>query len=552
MADTGLLLSQFYLKVGGSDASDDFNQDLLEVSIESSLHLPDVATIILHDPSLRWIDDASLEPGTPIEISAKAEKSAVLIFDGEVVEIEPEFGPGTHRLIVRAFDRLHRLARGRQVRSFQNVSDGDLVQRIASETGLQAQASATPEVHEYLLQDNQTNLEFLRQRAMSLGYLLFAKGKTLHFEPLEASGTPTPLEWGVTLSGFHPRMTTIDQVSSVIVRGWDPDSRQEIVGQANNGKSAPAIGEKKTGGDLSQGAFNITAQHQIADRAVRSQSAADQLAQAGADRITGKFIEADGTCGGNPAIAAGSLVQISAVGNRFSGTYFVTAATHHYSSQGGYVTEFTISGHHPSNLVTMLRPEETDLHARGLMIGVVTDNQDPSNIGRVKVKIPSLSADTTTNWARVAVPGGGTERGVEFLPEVNDEVLIGFEMGDVRYPYVIGGLWNGVDAPPEGSSTVISSGKVQRRIIRSRSGNVITMDDSDGGGGITIEDKNGNKVALESRSNQLTIEIKGNTKLTSQGNLTLEAQGNIEIKGMSIKVEGSANVDVKGSVVNLN
>ncbi len=552
MVDTAQLLSQFYVKLAGADASDDFNRDLLEVTIETSLHLPDVATLVLHDPSLHWIDDASLEPGTQLEISAKADKATKTIFDGEIVEIEPNFGPGTHNLIVRGFDRLHRLSRGRQVRSFQNVSDSDLVQRIASEVGLQAQVGATPEVHDYLLQDNQTNLEFLRARAASLGFLLFARGKTLHFEPIETSGTPTKLEWGVTLSAFHPRMTTIDQVNKVVVRGWDPDSRQEIVGQATNGKSAPSVGESKTGGDLAQGAFNITAQHQIADQAVRSQSAADQLAQAGADQLAGRFIEAEGTCGGNPAVIAGSLIDVTAVGNRFSGTYFVTSATHHYGSQAGYTTEFSVSGHHASTLLTVLLPPETEQHANGLMIGVVTDNLDPTNIGRVKVKIPSLSSDTTTNWARVVIPGGGPDRGFEFLPEVNDEVLIGFEMGDVRYPYVLGGLWNGVDAPPKGSSELISGGKVQKRVIRSRNGNVITLDDTDGAGGITVEDKNGNKVTLDSGANSLTIEIKGDTSLKAQGNLTLEAQGNIELKGFSIKVEGNATVDVKGSAINLN
>ena len=151
-------------------------------------------------------------------------------------------------------------------------------------------------------------------------------------------------------------MTTIDQVNTVVVRGWDPESRQEIVGQAKNGKSAPSVGESKKGGDMAQGAFNITAQYQIADQAVRSQSAADQLAQAGADRLAGRFIEAEGTCAGRPGrSSAGSLIEITAVGNRFSGTYFVTSATHHYSSPAGYITEFNVSGHHASTLLTVLQ-----------------------------------------------------------------------------------------------------------------------------------------------------------------------------------------------------
>src|SRR5438093_4587112 len=112
MPDTNLL-SHFYVKIDGADASEEFMHALVEVTVESSLHLPDVATLVLHDPRLRWIDDAHLEPGKAVQVSAKTGRSEHLLFDGEIVEIEPDFGLSTQRLVVRAFDRLHRLARGR-------------------------------------------------------------------------------------------------------------------------------------------------------------------------------------------------------------------------------------------------------------------------------------------------------------------------------------------------------------------------------------------------------------------------------------------------------
>ena len=186
----------------------------------------------------------------------------------------------------------------------------------------------------------------------------------------------------------------------------------------------------------------------------------------------------------------------------------------------------------------------------GLVIGIVTDNQDPKGYGRVKVKYPWLSGEHASDWARVVAPGAGDQRGIEFLPEVNDEVLVGFEMGDVHYPYVLGGLWNGKDALPK---KVTNGGKVEQRIIRSRTGHMITLDDSDGGGGVTIEDKNGNKIMLDSGANKLTITVQGDASLKAQGNLTLEAQGQVQIKGMGVKVDGgAATVDVKGSMINLN
>src|SRR3989440_12115538 len=118
MPDSTNLLSQIYVKIDGADPPDGFMRDLLEVTVENSLHLPDVATLVLHDARLHWIDDGGLVPGKAIQISAKTARQEKLLFDGEIVEIEPDFEPSTQQLIVRAFDRLHRLSRGRHVRSF--------------------------------------------------------------------------------------------------------------------------------------------------------------------------------------------------------------------------------------------------------------------------------------------------------------------------------------------------------------------------------------------------------------------------------------------------
>ncbi|HEX9371312.1 MAG TPA: contractile injection system protein, VgrG/Pvc8 family, partial [Roseiflexaceae bacterium] len=196
MADTDHLLSHFYLKLDGADAPAELMSAVLEISVESSLHLPDVATLTLHDPRLRWVDDALLAPGTPITVDARAGRQEQPLFDGEIVEIEPDFGPSTHRMVVRAFDRLHRLNRGRQVRSFRNVTDGDLVSKIAQEAGLKPEVGPTSQVHPYVFQANETNLAFLQRRAASLGYLLFVQGKTLHCAAPQSNGQTIELKWG--------------------------------------------------------------------------------------------------------------------------------------------------------------------------------------------------------------------------------------------------------------------------------------------------------------------------------------------------------------------
>jgi phage protein D len=335
---TSAQLSLFFVKIDNVDVSEALMLDLHEVTVETSLCLPGVATLLLNDSQLRWIDEPGLAPGKSLQIAVKLPGGERPLFDGEIVELEPEFGPQTHRLLVRAFDRLHRLTRGRQARSFQQVTDGDLVNKLAAEAGLRAQSAATSVVHPYAFQHNQTNLEVLRERAAPLGYTLSAEGKTLRFGPFAPQGQPLDLRWGVTLQEFQPRLTTLEQVDGVVVRGWDPDNRRAIVGQVSNGHGAPQVGDKQTGGQTAQTAYKQAATA-LLGRPIRQQALADQLAQATADRLEGQFIEAEGVAGGDPALQAGVAVEIGGVGSRFSGTYLVTSATH-TSGLHGYNTRF--------------------------------------------------------------------------------------------------------------------------------------------------------------------------------------------------------------------
>lgn len=554
------LLPQCYITLDGEEASAEFMRDLQEVMVESSLHLPDVATIVVHDHTFAWADGSRLDPGKAVQITFAVGKSKQQVFDGEIVELELDATEHVPRLIIRAFDRMHRLARGRKARSFLNVTDGDLITKLSQEAGLSAQVGPTNGVYEHVWQGNQTNLEFMSERARNLGYLLYVQGKTLHCEPPAKAATIT-LEWGVELTEFRPRLSTIDQLDEVQVRSWDPQQKQAIVGQASAGSGAPTVGERRTGAAVANGAFG-QAKGLVTGTAAPSQASADGLAKAVANRSAERFIEAEGTCRGVPSLVAGATVQVSGVGSRFTGAYFVTSAVHEYL-QRRYVTHFSVSGQQPRTLLSVLASARDEERSPGLAVAIVTNNKDPNGQGRVKVKYPWLADDAESYWAPVAVPGGGAERGVEFLPEVNDEVLVGFHLGDLHCPYVVGGLWNGQDDPPKKSGEVVGGdGKVQQRIIRSRTGHVVTLDDSDSQPGITIVDKSGNKIAIDSQANKLTIEVKGDAALSAQGNLELKAQGQIsiqsstgqvQVQGMGVKVDGgAATVDIKGTMINLN
>ncbi len=203
----------------------------------------------------------------------------------------------------------------------------------------------------------------------------------------------------------------------------------------------------------------------------------------------------------------------------------------------------------------------------GVVVGVVTNNQDTDKLGRVKVKFPWLSDEDESYWARIATPMAGQDQGICFLPEVDDEVLVAFEHGDVRFPYIIGALWNGKDTLPKEKE---NDGGNHIRVIKSRSGHVIRLNDEDGKETIEIIDKSKkNSLIFDTANNTILITADKDIILSaSQGTIKLEAQ-NVEIKssadttiaadgGMEMKasrtakIEASGTMNIKGATINLN
>jgi uncharacterized protein involved in type VI secretion and phage assembly len=194
----------------------------------------------------------------------------------------------------------------------------------------------------------------------------------------------------------------------------------------------------------------------------------------------------------------------------------------------------------------------------GVVIGIVTNNSDPGGLGRVKVKFPWLSDTDESFWARVAAPMAGNDRGAYFLPEVDDEVLVAFEHGDVRFPYVIGSLWNGKDKAPADNS----DGKNDVRVIKSRSGHLIKLNDAAGKETVEIVDASGkNSIVIDTAQDTITITAgkdmvlaapQGMLKLAAkQVEITSSADAKLAAAG-ALDVTTNATLTLKGATVNIN
>jgi uncharacterized protein involved in type VI secretion and phage assembly len=169
---------------------------------------------------------------------------------------------------------------------------------------------------------------------------------------------------------------------------------------------------------------------------------------------------------------------------------------------------------------------------------LVSDIKDPDGLGRVKITLP-WSPDTGSEryeaWARVATFMGGKNRGSWFIPDSDDEVLVAFEGGDVRRPYVVGSLWNGKDSPPE---SMDGSGNNYLKVLRSRNGVKVTLDDNDGRESFIVETPGGQKITLKDGPGAITVE-------DSNGN-------SIKLESSGITVTSSAKVTINASTMEIS
>lgn len=577
MAKQSLYLSLPQVEIGGQEASPELLKDLLQITVEESLHLPAMFTIVVHNSYLptsnksdnkTWRHEKLFEIGKKVRLGFSSsttkdqnfnkDKQGFLI-EGEITAIEVHFNDKSEApIIIRGYDMSHRLHRGRHNRSFLNNTDSDIVRKIATEAGIQlGKIDNSGAANEYVFQENQTNMEFLRQRAARIGFELFIEEGKINFCKPE-SKEPVELKWLDEISSFSTRVTSAEQVSSVEVRSWDYTQKKLITSTAKSEKVITNTGNQQ--GSNSSNKFNISKPPQmiVVDKPVFNAKQAEKMAQALCDELGGEFVYADAKAEGNPKIRPGRVVTLANMGTRFSGKYYITE-TRHFYNQRVYTTEFSVRGLRSGNLYTSISPQTHLQPGQTFLVGVVTNNQDPKGLSRVKVKFPTLTEQHESYWARVVAPGAGTKRGFDCLPEINDEVLVGFEHGDIHRPFILGGLWNGKDAPPEPVNDSVKAGKVRLRTFKTRVGHTLQFIDEDKGSsktGIRVETKAGHTIYLNDSQALVRIvtrsghEIEMNDRsrsvsIVSKGNLSIKANGNIDIKA-------NGTITANGAMIRLN
>lgn len=575
------LTNDIFIKIDGTPLAPEQMDMLTRVAVDQHTHLPGMFSLHFLDPELELLDNSLINLTKTVEITVADDKeNRHTLISGEITALEPIFDQDAScAIVVSGYDKSHRLYRETKSCSYLNQKDSDIANKIASGASLSAQVDTTNTVYEHIFQDNQTDLAFLMQRAWRIGFECFVSEGKLYFRKPRSGAGAVTLHRQKDLLYFRPRMTLAEQVDQVVVRGWDPKVQQAIVGQASSGKLYPSTGEGKNGASWAS-AFG-SGKMVIVDHPVTNQAEANNIAQARLDELSGAFVEAEGVALNRPDVIAGKTVKLEELGQRFSGTYMVTSATHVYSDRF-LKTTFTVRGTRTGTLTEQAQRQDPGRRWPGIVTAVVTNNDDPQKEGRIKVKFPWMTEEHESTWARVASAGAGPEAGFDNIPDVNDEVVVAFEQGDINFPVVLGGLWsNKKKPPPEGQGTrkgeralvrtwhsikghriVLYDNDDKKVEIVTTDGHTITLDDankkleiaSSAGHKVTLDDQGkklelksnaGHTVTMNDSGSKISVQSTGNLEVKATGNLSLEAGGVLDVKA-------NGPVNIKGAMVNLN
>lgn len=531
-------------------------ETLEHVHVQTHAFLPPFAWLRFHSPDPAMLSDNGIDFGSVVSLSVDTHP----LFTGEVTAMQSEVdGTGTH-LVVTAHHRAHRLCRNRAVAAYAGMTLEQVVNDLAKQSGVEVGTVTHGKRHyPHLTQAAVSDWTFLDRLAREQGTRLGIDpdGK-LSIHPPAGDGTDEPHRLKRktdTLTSARATVNGADQPGMVEVRGWDLDTKRELKASAQ-ARRGDRIGLGATPGHAADelGAKSV----EVTATGASGQSDVQQEADSLAASVADGFAELEVVTEFIPRLLAGKPVQLESFGWPFDGRYTPTVVEHNVG-RGGSATRLWFNAFEAdADLVSSggLAPGRLP----GLAIALVTnvDHPQQKDRGWVKLKFPWLSEKYESDWVRT-VQHGGLSGGGLVLPDVGDEVLVGFEHGRLDRPYVIGGLYNGQDKPSAGDSgaLVSSEGKVQRHWVSNRHGDRLELSSAASGpSGVLLETGDGLlSVRLDRDQSCVTVTADGKASVTVSGKsgaVDITAQQSVTVQGNGITLDaGQGQLSIKASTVTI-
>lgn len=565
----------FKISADGNQISGEFQIKGIIVNREFNRVASADIVILDGDPAtqdFKASNDEAFKPGVEIEISAGYHGNEEVIFKGIIIRHSLRVHKSQQSYLkLECRDAAVKMTIGPKSAYFYDSLDSDVIEELAGNAGLETDIESTDVTHPFIVQFYATDWDFALARAQANGKLIVTQDGSLVAKAPDPSGDPVlSLAYGGNVLDIEMFVDARDQFSAMQSLSWDPANQEMFeIDAVDPGATTPGNLQATELADvIGLDAYKLKHGGAVKDDELQAWADAKWMSSA-YSKVRGR-VKVQGVS----AVKPGDLIEIKGMGDRFNGQVLVSGV-HHEINDKNWETDIQL-GLSPEYFEQLTKDPQSHKASgllpglSGLQLGLVTSLEDPDGEHRIQVRTPMIDPSEEGIWARVATLDAGENRGSFFLPEIGDEVALGFLNDDPRHPVVLGMLHSSAKpAPLEATDDNHEKGYVSRsemKLIFNDDKNTVTLETpngnsflfSDDEGSITFTDENGNEILMNSDG----------ISLTSAADINLTASGDVNIEGTNIspkasaefKAEGSSSAEVssggtmtvKGSLVQIN
>jgi len=535
--------------------------EVVSLEITHSINRIATAKLVFSDgdmpaASFPHSDADAFVPGTEIKIQLGYSEQLKDIFTGIIIKHAITIdGVNDARLIIECKDKALAMTRGRKNANFIDMKDSDIIRQLIDDyPGLTATVDVTTVQHKELVQYYASDWDFMLARAEVNGLLVtLDAGKVNVKAPDGASAPVLALTYGNDMLSFEAELDARNQYTSVEASSWDLATL--AITQQNAASAALTKQGNITGATLANvlalNKLQLQSDVPLVNGSLTAWAKAQQT-KSELSRIRGRV-----SFQGSALVKPGDLITLNAVGDRFNGNVFVSSVMHR-AQDGNWITtvEFGLAASWFTEAHALEAPLTSGMSAgiNGLHIGIVKKlDADPEAQYKVQVSIPIMQAETDGVWARLGNFYGSNGFGSFFIPEIGDEVILGFLNDDPSHPVILGSLYSSKHKPPYELTAdnfikaIVTRSKLKmeydddKKIITliTPANNKVVI--SDEGKSILLQDQTNNKVELTTSG--ISLDSPKDISISAKGKISLEAVGNVEI---------TSKADVKASGLNIS
>ena len=564
------LYSSYTITVNGSPLNDTY--PLVSIRTFYEINKIPYAELVLIDGAVdtgdfKISETADLIPGSEIAISAGYESKNELIFKGVVVKQAIKItNENSSNLLVLCKHKAVQMTYNRKDAVFSTKKDSDIIGTIIGTYGLTKTVESTTVVYENVFQKSATDWDFILSRADCCGFVTSFDVDSIKIgKPNLSAAAVLLVTYGESMFSLDAELDSENQAPSIDAQGWDPAQLKSTVSSSSEPtlNSQGNIKAKSLSSVLSQKKLILNSGTPMADNQLKAWADSKLL------RMRLSALRGSVSFQGNAKVSPGKLIQLAGLGDRFNGNAYVSSVEHTIED-GEWITRVGFGL--DSKPISAL-PDFSDSPAagqfpaiHGLQIGIVKKlAADPKSLFRIQVLIPSVADDSALIWARMANVYATKSAGFYFLPEVDDEVILGFLDGNSAYPVILGSLYSSkhkaaFTADDKNNTKAITTNSKleinfdeEKKIIKifTPGGNSITLDDD--AKGITLKDQNNNTVKMNSSGveinspKNIVLKATGNITLDATGKLALNSKQDVAVEGLNIKNTAKVGFTAKGN-----